>query len=93
MTTNTGEKLMARITPHFVQLCENGTIGTHRTTIISTVFFAPLLTVVTRSFAAVYTVDYAARAAAVVVTIPLVVLVLILQGGKDFGPTAGTVAG
>lgn len=54
--------------------------------------FALPLTVVIPSFAAVYKVDYGAQAAAaVVVTIPLVVVVLIFQRGVVAGLTAGTV--
>ena len=56
------------------------------------VVFALLLTVVIPSFATVYTVDYGAQVvAAVVVTIPLAVLVLIFQRGVASGPTTGAV--
>lgn len=57
------------------------------------VVFALPLTVVIPSFAAVYTVDYGARIAAVVVTIPLAVLVLVFQHGVISGLTAGVVEG
>jgi hypothetical protein len=90
---NAGKKLRARIAPLFIQLRENGTIGIYRTTTLSAALVVLSLTVVALSFAAVYTVDYAGQAAAVVVTVPLVVLVLTFQRGKHFGPTAGTVAG
>lgn len=52
------------------------------------------MTVVIPNFAAVYTVDYGARtAAAVVVTIPLVILVLIFRRRIVSGLTAGAVKG
>ena len=93
MTANAGKKLRARNAPLFIQLRENGTIGIDRTTTLSAALVVLSLSVVALSFAAVYTVDYAGQAAAVVVTIPLVVLVLTFQRGKDSGTTAGTVAG
>ena len=91
MTTNAWKKLMARTAPLFVQLYKKGTIDIYRTTIVSNAFFALLLNVVILSFATVYTVDYAAQTAAMVVTIPLVVLVFIFQRGVVYGLTTGTV--
>jgi multiple sugar transport system permease protein len=61
---------------------------------IPDVVFALLLTVVILSFATVYTVDYGAQAAAaMVVTIPLVLLVLIFQRRVVSGLVAGVVKG
>jgi ABC-type maltose transport system permease subunit len=91
MITNAWKKLMARTAPLFVQFYKKGTIDIYRTTIVSNAFFALLLTVVILSFATDYTVDYAAQTAAMVVTIPLVVLVLIFQRGVVYGLTTGTV--
>jgi ABC-type glycerol-3-phosphate transport system permease component len=89
-----GKKLMARIAPLFIQFRRNGIIDIYRTAMIPDVVFALLLTVVILSFATVYTVDYGAQAAAaVVVTIPLVVLVLIFQRRVVSGLTAGVVKG
>ena len=52
------------------------------------------VTVVIPNFATVYTVDYGAQAAAaVVVTVPLVILVLIFQRRIVSGLTAGAVKG
>ncbi len=85
---------VARIAPLFVQFRRNGIIDTFQTAIVLNVVFALLLTVVILSFATVYTVDYVAQAAAaVVVTIPLAVLVLIFQRGVVSGLTAGVVKG
>ena len=54
----------------------------------------PPVTVVIPNFATVYTTDYGAQAAAaVVVTIPLVILVLIFQRRIVSGLTAGAVKG
>jgi ABC-type glycerol-3-phosphate transport system permease component len=89
-----GKKLMARIAPLFIQFRRNGIIDIYRTAMVPDVAFALLLTVVIPSFATVYTVDYGAQAAAaVVVTIPLVVLVLIFQRRVVSGLTAGVVKG
>ena len=89
MTANAGKKLMARIASLFIQFRQNGIIDTYRTVLVPDVVFALSLTVVF-SFATVFTVDYAAQAVAVF-TIPLAVLVLILQRGVVSGLTAGTV--
>jgi hypothetical protein len=87
-----GKKLMARIAPLFIQFRRNGIIN--RTAMVPDMVFARLLTVVIPSFATVYTVDYGAQAAAaVVVTIPLVVLVLIFQRRVVSGLAAGVVKG
>lgn len=91
MIADAGKKLMARIVSLCVRLRQNGMIGTYRTAIASGVVLALLLTVVIPSFATVYTVDYAAQAAAAVVPIPLVVLVLIFQRGVVSGLTVGIV--
>jgi ABC-type glycerol-3-phosphate transport system permease component len=89
-----GKKLMARIAPLFIQFRRNGIINIYRTAMVPDVVFARLLTVVIPSFATVYTVDYGAQAAAaVVVTIPLVVLVLIFQRKVVSGLAAGVVKG
>jgi ABC-type glycerol-3-phosphate transport system permease component len=89
-----GKKLMARIPPLFIQFRRNGIIDIYRTAMVPDVAFALLLTVVISSFATVYTVDYGAQAAAaVVVTIPLVVLVLIFQRRVVSGLAAGVVKG
>jgi ABC-type glycerol-3-phosphate transport system permease component len=89
-----GKKLMARIAPLFIQFRRNGIIDIYRTAMVPDVAFALLLTVVIPSFATVYTVDYGAQAAAaVVVTIPLVVLVLIFQRRVVSGLAAGVVKG
>ncbi len=91
MIATVGKKLMARIAPLFIQFRWNGIIDTYRTAIVPDVVIALLLTVVTPSFAVAYTVDYGAQtAAAVVVTVPLVVLVLIFQTRIVPGLTAGT---
>ena len=89
MTANGGKKPMARIASLFVQFRQHGTIDTYRTAMVPTVVFALLLTVVILSFATVYKVDYAAQAAAAVVTIPLVMLVLIFQRRVVSGLTDG----
>lgn len=87
-----GKELMARIAPLFGQFRRNGIIGTYRTATGPDVVFALLSMVVILKFAIVYTVDYGAQiAAAVVVTVPLVVLVLIFQCRVVSGPTAGVV--
>ncbi len=91
MTANAGKKPMARIVSHFVQFRQNGTIDACRTATVSTLVFLLLLTVVIPSFATVYTIDYAAQAAAVVVMMPMVVLVLIFQRGVVSGLTAGII--
>ena len=52
------------------------------------------MTVVIPNFASQYTVDYGAQAAAaVVVTVPLVIMVLIFQRRIVSGLTAGAVKG
>ena len=90
MTANARKKLMARIALLFIQFRQNGIIDTYRTILVPDVIFALSLTVVVSRFATVFTVDYAAQAVAVF-TIPLAVLVLILQRGVVSGLTAGTV--
>lgn len=91
MIANAGKKLVARIAPLFIQFRQDGIIDTYRTAIVPDVVFALLLTVIIPNFATAYTVDYAAQAAAAVVTIPLVALVLIFQRGVVSRLTAGTV--
>jgi ABC-type glycerol-3-phosphate transport system permease component len=89
-----GKKPMARIAPLSIRFWRNGIIDIYRTAMIPDVVFALLLAVVILSFAIVYTVDYGAQtAAAVVVTIPLVVLVLIFQRRVVSGLAAGVVQG
>jgi ABC-type glycerol-3-phosphate transport system permease component len=94
LTVTAGNKLMARIAPLFIRFPRNGIIDIYRTALVPDVVFALLLTVVIHSFATVYTVDYGAQAtAAVVVTIPLVVLMLTFQCRVVSGLAAGVVKG
>jgi ABC-type glycerol-3-phosphate transport system permease component len=89
-----GKGLMARIAPLFVQFRRNGIVNIYRIAIGLDVVFALLLMVVVPKFAFVYTVDYGAQiAAAVVVTVPLVVLVLICQRSIVSSPNARVVEG
>jgi ABC-type glycerol-3-phosphate transport system permease component len=89
-----GNKLMARIAPLFIRFPRSGIIDIYRTALVPDVVFALLLTVVIPSFATVYTVDYGAQTtAAVVVTIPLVVLMLTFQRRVVSGLAAGVVKG
>ena len=94
MVANAGVKLLARIAPHFVQLRQNGITSICQAAVVPGVAFALLLSFVIPSYAAVYTVNYAAQAvAALVVTMPLVVLGLIFRRGVVRALTAGTVEG
>ncbi len=94
MVANAGVKLMARIAPLFIQLRQNGIISICQATVVPGVAFALLLSFVIPSYAAGYTVNYAAQAvAALVVTMPLVVLGLIFRRGVVSALTAGTVEG
>ena len=94
MVANAGVKLLARIAPHFIQLRQNGIISTCQAAVVPGVAFALLLSFVIPSYAAVYTVNYAAQAAAaLVVTMPLVVLGLIFRRGVVSALIAGTVEG
>jgi hypothetical protein len=94
MVANAGVKLLARIAPLFIQLRQNGIISICQAAVAPGVVFALLLFFVVPSYAAVYTVNYAARAAAaLVVTMPLVVLGLIFRRGVASALTAGTVEG
>jgi hypothetical protein len=80
MIGNAGKKLMARIAPLFIHFRRNCIIDIYWTAMIPDVVFTLLLTDVILNFAAAYKVDYGSlAAAAVVVTMSLVVLVLIFQ--------------
>ncbi len=91
ITANAGKKQMARIASSFVQVRRNDTLDACWTATGPTVVFLLLLTVVILSFSTVYTIDYAAQAAAVVVMMPIVGLVLIFQRGVASGLTTGIV--
>lgn len=90
VTAGAGKWLTASTPPLFTRFRKSGAIDARRSTIASNAFFAPLPTICILSLATVYTVDYAAQAAAAVVTVPLVVL--ILRRGVVSDPTAGTAA-
>jgi len=94
MIAKAGVRLLASIAPLFIQLRQNGIVNIYQAAVVPDVVFALSLTFVILSFATVYTVDYGAQAAAaVVVTVPLVLLVLIFQRRIVSGLTAGAVKG